>query len=108
MLALDTIGGVPSGSALLIKRSGESIRFVTADHNTYVGTAAGNEFLATETDAGSTLQCGEARLRFRTEAQLTGRFSADGRALTGEETSVSLFESGRTITRHWDWQARRE
>ncbi len=108
-LALDTIGRVVVDSVLLIQRSGASMRLFTADHNTYVGTAAGNEFFATEIeDFGSPLQCGEARLRFRTEARVSGRFSSDGSALTGEETSVFLLESGKTITRHWDWQARRD
>jgi hypothetical protein len=37
-----------------------------------------------------------------------GRFSSDGSFLTGEETSVFLFESGKTITRDWDWQAKRD
>jgi hypothetical protein len=107
-LALDEINRVASDSVLLIQRSDESMRFFTADHNTYIGTAAGHEFSATETEAGPTLQCGEAQLRFRTEARVSGRFASDGRSLTGTETSVFLLESGRTIARHWDWQARRE
>ena len=107
-LALDEISRVASDSVLLIQRSGETMRFFTADHNTYVGSVAGNEFPATETEPGPTLQCGEAQLRFRTEARVSGRFSSDGRSLAGAETSVFLLESGRTITRHWDWQARRE
>jgi hypothetical protein len=106
-LALDAISRV-SDSVLLIQRSHESMRLFTADHNTYVGTVAGNEFLATETEPGSTLQCGEAQLRFRSEARVSGQFSSDGRSLVGKETSVFLLESGKTITRHWDWQARRD
>jgi hypothetical protein len=107
-LALDSIGRAPSDSVLLIQRSNATMRFFTADHNTYVGILAGNEFLATETEAGPTLQCGEARLSFRTEARVSGRFSSDGGSLVGTETSVFLLESGRAITRHWDWQARRD
>ena len=107
-LALDAVGRVVSDSVLLIQRSDVSMRFFTADHNTYVGTVAGNEFLATETEAGPTLQCGEAKLSFRTEARVSGRFASDGRSLIGTETSVFLLESGKTITRQWDWQARRE
>jgi len=108
LLALDPINRASSDSVLLIQRSDASMRFFTADHNTYVGTAAGNEFFATEAEAGSTLLCGEARIRFRTEAHVSGEFSSDGRALVGKETSVFLLESGKTISRHWDWQARRE
>ena len=84
------------------------MRFFTADHNTYVGTVAGNEFSATESEAGSTLECGGARIYFRTEANVSGVFSPDGRSLFAKETSVFLLESGKTITRHWDWQARRD
>jgi hypothetical protein len=97
-----------SDSVLLIQRSDESMRFFTADHNNYVGTVAGNEFVATDFEAGPTLQCGESRLHFRTEARVSGQFSSDGRSLVGTETSVFLLESGRTITRHWDWQASRD
>lgn len=107
-LALDPIGRVASDSVLLIQRSDASMRFLTADHNTYVGTVAGNEFLASESEAGPTLQCGEARLSFRTEARVSGRFASDGRSLVGTETSVFLLESGQTITRQWGWQARRD
>jgi hypothetical protein len=107
-LALDSIGRAPSDSVLLIQRSEASMRFFTADHNTFVGTMAGDEFSATEREAGSTLECGGARLPFRTETRVSGRFSSDRRALVGQETSVFLFDSGRTITRQWDWQARRD
>ena len=107
-LALDAIDRAASDSELLLQRSGASMRFFTADHNTYLGTVAGNEFLVTEFEAGPTLQCGEARLSFRTEARVSGRFSSDSRSLVGTETSVFILESGRTISRQWDWQARRD
>jgi len=107
-LALDPIGRAASDSVLMVQRSDTSLGLFTADHNTYVGTVAGNEFLVTEREAGATLQCGGAQLSFRTEARVSGRFASDGRSLIGTETSVFLFESGRTITRQWDWQARRD
>jgi len=108
-LAFDAINRTAADSVLLIQRYGAFVHFFTADHNNYGGTLAGNEFFVTETeDSGSTLQCGEARLRFRTEARVSGRFSSDGSVLVGEETSVFLFESGKTIVRHWDWQAKRD
>ena len=108
-LALDAIGRVPSDSVLLIQRPGAFIRFFTADHNNYVGAVTGKEFVATEIeDFGATLQCGEGRVRFRTEARVSGRFSSDDSTLIGEETSVFFLESGKTITRRWDWQARRD
>lgn len=107
-LALDSIGTAASESVLLIQRSDASMRFFTADHNTYVGLLAGNEFLVIENESGATLECGNARIRFRTEARVSGQFSSDGRSLVGRETSVFLLESGKTITRHWDWQAKRD
>ena len=107
-LALDTIGRVADEAVLVVERSATSMRLFTTDHNTYVGTVAGNEFLVTEREAGPTLQCGEAQLSFRTEARVSGRFASDGRSLTGTETSVFILESGKTITRQWDWQAKRD
>ena len=107
-LALDSIDSAASESVLLIQRSDASMHFLTADHNKYVGLLAGNEFLATESESGSTLECGDARIRFRTEARVSGQFSPDGRSLVAKETSVFVLESGKTITRHWDWQARRD
>ena len=107
-LALDAIGGGASDSVLLIQRSDASLRFFTVNHNNYVGILAGDEFLATEKEAGPTLQCGEARLSFRTEARVSGRFLPDGRSLVGTETSVFLLGSGKTITRRWDWRATRD
>jgi hypothetical protein len=107
-IALGEIGRMASDSVLLIQRSDESMRFFTADHNTYVGSVAGNEFFAIEFEAGSSLQCGEARLRFSIEGRVSGRFSSDGRSLVGQEISIFLFESGKMIIRRWDWQARRD
>lgn len=107
-LALDAIGRAASDSVLLVQRSGASMRLFTADHNNYVGLLAGNEFLATENESGSTLECGDARIPFRTEARVSGLFLSDGRSLVGKETSVFLLESGKTITRNWDWRATRD
>jgi hypothetical protein len=107
-LFLDAIGRAAPESALLVQRWDSSMRLLTADHNIFVGTVAGNEFSASESEAGSTLECGGARIFFRTETRVSGLFSSDGRSLVGSETSVFLFESGKTITRQWNWQARRQ
>jgi hypothetical protein len=107
-LAFDAIGLAASVSVLLIERSDAAMRLLTADHNTYVGRVTGNEFSATESEAGSTLECEGARIRFRIDSHVSGLFSSDGRALVGKETSIFRFESGKTISRHWDWQARRD
>jgi hypothetical protein len=92
----------------MVERYGTTIHFFT-EHNHYIGTLAGDQFVARENDEGrSTWQCGEAKLPFRTEAQVSGRLSADGNALTGEEVAVFLLESGESIRRQWDWSATRQ
>jgi hypothetical protein len=98
----------PFDSVLLIQRSDESIHLFT-DHNHYVGTVVADELFATESDdSGATWQCGEARLHYRTEGHVSGRFSADGRVLTGEEVALYRLDSGETIRRHWIWSATRQ
>lgn len=98
----------PGNSVLVIQRAGESIDFWT-EHDHYVGTVKQGKFFATEIDdAGSTWQCGDRRLRFRYEGEVSGRFSEDGRALTGEEAAVFHLESGDTIRRRWSWNAVRQ
>ena len=95
-------------SVLVIQRFGESIHLRT-DHNHYVGTVVADGFSATDNDdSGATWQCGEAQLHYRTEGRVSGRFSGDGRALTGEEVALFRLESGETITRHWAWSATRQ
>ena len=98
----------PGNSVLVIQRAGESIDFWT-EHDHYVGTVKHGEFLATEIDdVGSTWQCGDRRLHFRHEGHVSGRFSEDGQALTGEEVALFRLESGDTIRRRWSWSASRQ
>jgi hypothetical protein len=104
----DGMAREPIAGTLVIHRSGESIQFVT-EHNRYSGTISGDQFSAAENDdAGATWECGGERLRFRTEGSVSGRFSNDGRALTGEEVAVFRLESGATIRRQWNWSASRQ
>lgn len=97
--------GKPIRSVLVIQRSGESIHVLT-DHDHYIGTVVADEFSATETeDTGGMWDCGAARLRYRFEGRVSGRFSTDGRSLSGEEVALFRLESGATIRRSWDWIA---
>ena len=97
----------PGNSVLVIQRAGESIDLWT-EHDHYIGTVKQGEFFATEIDdAGSTWQCGDRRLHFRYEGRVSGRFSDDGLALTGEEVALFRLESGDTIRRRWSWSATR-
>lgn len=95
----------PINGVIVILRSGESLTVVT-EHDRYVGAVVADEYYATDSDAGI-WQCGAARLSFRTEGYVSGRFSADGRSLTGEEGVVFRLESGETITRRWNWSGTR-
>ena len=106
--AFDGLARTPTDYVLMVQRYGTTIHFVT-EHNHYIGRVEGEQFIASEhDDSGTTWQCGTARLRFRTEAQVAGRLSADGQSLIGEEVAVFLLESGETIRRQWGWAAARQ
>ena len=98
----------PVDSVLGIQRSGVSILLMT-EHNHYTGTVVADQFIAIETqDPGGIWNCGAERRRFRMEGSVSGRFSADGRTLTGEEVALFRFNSGETISRRWHWTAARQ
>ena len=75
----------------------------------YVGTLAGDDFLATESyeEPQVTWLCGErGRFNYRVEEYVSAHFSANGRALTGEQVALIRLESGETVTQRWGWDAR--
>jgi hypothetical protein len=96
----------PITGVIVMLRSGASITVVTEDDQ-YMGAVVANEYSATNSGHGN-VQCGAARLAFRSEGHISGRFSTDGRSLTGEEGSVFRLESGETIARRWDWTGTRK
>ena len=100
----------PIESVIMMIRSGESIEVWTSgEQDYYVGTIAGDGFLASENyeEPRETWLCGErGRFHYRVEAYLSGHFSGDGRALTGEAVALMRLESADTITRGWAWNAR--
>jgi hypothetical protein len=96
----------PITGVIGMRRSGGAITVFT-EHDQYVGAVVANEYSATDSDGG-TWQCGAARLAFRSEGHVSGRFSTDGRSLTGEEGVVFRLESGETITRRGDWNGTRK
>jgi hypothetical protein len=100
--------GKPIDGGLGIQRDGESIHFLT-EHDHYIGTLIADEFSATETqDPGGMWDCGAERRPFRFEGSVSGRFSADGRMLAGEEVALFRFSTGETISRRWHWIAARK
>ena len=105
----DRKASTPIESVIRMLRSGESIEVWTAGaQDYYVGTIAGDGFLASESyeEPRETWLCGErGRFHYRVEAYLSGHFSGDGRALTGEAVAQMRLESGDTITRRWAWNA---
>ena len=101
-----TVVQAPITAMIRIQRIGESIDVVT-EHDHYVGTVVAGAYSATDSDTGS-WQCGESRFNFRSEGHVSGKFSADGRSLIGEEGVVFRLESGETITRRWSWAATRQ
>jgi hypothetical protein len=101
-----TVAQAPITGTIRIQRIGESLDVVT-EHDHYVGTVVAEAYSATDSDTGS-WQCGESRFNFRSEGHVSGKFSADGRSLIGEEGVVFRLESGETIMRRWSWAATRQ
>jgi hypothetical protein len=99
----------PIKSVIMILRSGESIEVSTGQGDDYVGTIAGDDFSASESydESQLTWLCGErGQFHYRVEEYVSGHFSADGRALTGEQVALSRLETGETITQRWGWSAK--
>jgi len=93
----------------MILRSSESIEVWTGQGDYYVGTLAGDDFVASQSYAEPqvTWLCGErGRFHYRVEEYLSGHFSGDGRAFTGELVALNRLETGETVTQRWGWSAR--
>jgi len=101
-----TIVQTPTTGSIVIQRSGDSIEVIT-EHDHYVGTVLADMYSATDSDTG-TWTCGAATLGFTTEGHASGRFSADGMSLAGEEGVVFRLANGETITRRWEWRGTRQ
>ena len=102
------IAGTPIESVIIMHRSAESLEVWTAQGDYYVGTIAGDDFVASESyeEPKETWLCGEqGRFHYRVEEYLSGHFSVDGRALMGEQVALIRLESGETITQRWEWSA---
>lgn len=96
---------------MAIQRSGESIHlvydvrdfpFVDVNH---AGKVVADEVVATSEGWTGAHGCGGVRYEFRFEANMVGRFSADGGALTGKEVWSYRLTSGETVRMHFDWSA---
>jgi hypothetical protein len=96
---------------MAIQRSDETIRLVYdvrhfpfPDVN-HVGKVVAHDVVATSEGWTGAFACGGVRYEFRFEANVEGRFSADGGVLTGKEVWSYRLTSGRTVRMHFDWSA---
>jgi hypothetical protein len=96
---------------MVVERSGEALHIVVSDPDEsnerieYNGTVVSNVLTAISRDSAEGRVCGGARVAVRAERRLSGRFSADGHALTAEEVSSSQLSSGETLTFYSDLTA---
>ena len=117
--ACPSLGSPPLGAVghwtLATERSGETL-FVSAvnlanlnDRVDYAGTIDGEAFtVTTGFGGGGPMTCGDARVEFRDEQRVTGRFADGGRSLVGEEVYSLWLASGATLTWHSEWRATRQ
>jgi hypothetical protein len=103
--------GTSTDWLMAIQRSGESIHltydvrnFPLLDVN-HAGTVVAQEVVATSEGWTGAFACGGVRYEFRFEANVAGRFSADGGALTGKEVWAYRLTSGETVKMNFDWSA---
>ena len=112
------LGSPPVGAAtqwtLTIDRAGERLVLSLVNHSNlsdrpaYSGTTDGEAFTVTTGVGGGTgMICGDARVGFRDEARVTGRFADGGRSLEADEVYSTWLESGATLTWHSKWHATR-
>lgn len=94
-----------------IQRSGESIHLIYDVRNfpfvdvNHVGKVVAQKVVATSEGWTGAYGCGGVRHEFRFEANLVGRFSADGSGLSGKEVWSYRLTSGETVKMHFDWSA---
>jgi hypothetical protein len=96
---------------MVIARAGESVTLHLylhgdpSDHLPFTGTIQGNEFSAVAANQSGRTRCDGTQLGFTSEARASGRFSVDGRALTGEHTTAVHLASSETSTTSYEWNA---
>ena len=109
-VARSTIGQ-PFSGLITIQRSGESIHLSVTDADDpsdnlgeYDGTVLDGVLTAAIKSLIGQDRCGAGRY----EGHVSGRFSADGRALTAEDVRSVQFSSGETERAYYAWSASRE
>jgi hypothetical protein len=103
--------GTSTDWLMAIQRSGESIRLVYDVRNfpfldvTHAGKVMADDVVAASEGWSGAFGCGGVRYEFRFKAKVAGRFSADGRTLSGAEVWSYRLTSGDTVSLHFDWSA---
>jgi hypothetical protein len=96
---------------MAIQRSGGSIHLVYDVRNfpfvevNHVGKVVAQDVVAASEGWTGAHACDGARYEFRFEADMVGRFSADGSILTAKEVWSYRLASGKTVSMHFDWSA---
>jgi hypothetical protein len=96
---------------MVVARAGDSVTLHLylygdpSDHLPFTGTIRGNELSAVAPNQGGFTRCDGTPLGFTSQARISGRFSVDGRVLTGEHTTATHLASGETITTSYEWNA---
>ena len=114
-VARSTIGQ-PFSGLITIQRSGESIHLSVTDADDpsdnlgeYDGTVLDGVLTAAiKSITGQHFCAAGSTLGARYDGHVSGRFSADGRALTAEDVRSVQFSSGETQRYYYDWSASRE
>jgi hypothetical protein len=96
---------------LLVDRSAQTVRLLydiqnyPTDHVDYIGPLMGLEFVLSTGWTGG-LPCASGKVE-RFTGSVTGRFSADGRAITAKEIWSYGLTSGEAFNMYFDWDATR-
>jgi hypothetical protein len=96
---------------MVLQLSPGAIRLFVSDASTptdrwqYDGTTLADQFSAALPGSSGYWLCGSARFDYRSEDHILGRFSQDGRALTGEEVDSYQLTTGETLSLHYEWNA---
>jgi hypothetical protein len=97
--------GTATSWLLTVRRSaGGAIWLQYDDNNPVSGTTDGASFTASATSPGFQ-PCGGVPADYQFESRVTGTFSADGNAVTAQETWTYRFASGDAIVFRLDWAA---
>ena len=98
---------------MAVQRSGESVNFLydvnnwPSDHVEHKGSITGEHFIANSEAWTGGFPCGGTQVEFVFQAEVSGRFSANGQSLTATEVWIYQLSSGEAVRISFDWVANR-